>query len=167
MIARSLVLGCALTMAGMTVAAQEPTVKVEPPDLRGSRQLEPQTATSIVRDYIQSWQVLRAAFAQNQAALLDQDFVGTAHDRLAETIAEQAKLGLTTQYQDHSHDLQVVFYSPEGGSIEMTDQVQYDEQVLENGKVLTSQPMEAKYLIVVTPAENRWMVRLFQAEPAK
>jgi hypothetical protein len=167
MMRRSLLLGCALGLAGMTAAAQEPTVKVETPDLRGSRQLEPQTATSIVRDYVQSWQLLRTAFAQNQASLLAQDFVGTALDKLTETITEQAKLGLTTQYQDHSHDLQVVFYSPEGGSIEMTDQVQYDEQVLDNGKVLSSQPMQATYLIVLTPAENRWMVRIFQAEPPK
>jgi hypothetical protein len=166
MILRGFLLGCALALPG-TLRAQGPAVRVEPPNLQGSRPLEPQTANAIVRDYLQAWQNLRAAFAQNQPSALNQDFIGTAHRKLAETIAEQAKLGLRTRYQDHSHDLQVVFYSPEGGSIEMTDKVQYDEQVLENGKVLANQPIEARYLVVLTPSEGRWMVRMLQAEPEK
>lgn len=166
MIARGFMLGFALALPA-ALFAQEPSVNVEPPNLQGSRPLEPQTASAIVHDYTQAWQSLRTAFARNQPSALNQDFIGTAHDKLAETVAEQAKLGLETRYQDHSHDLQVVFYSPEGGSIEMTDKVRYDEQVLSNGKVLANQPMDARYLVVLTPSEGRWRVRLFQAEPEK
>ncbi len=163
MMRRSLLLGCVLTLPGV-LAAQEPTVKVEPPNLHGSRQLEAQTATSVVHDYLQAWQSLRSALDQNDPSLLNADFIGTAQDKLSQTIAAQAKAGIHTRYQDHSHDLQVVFYSPEGGSIQMTDEVAYDEQVLEKDKVLTTQPIQARYLVVMTPSEGRWRVRILQVD---
>ncbi|HEX4065044.1 MAG TPA: hypothetical protein VHZ09_03395 [Acidobacteriaceae bacterium] len=166
MIARRFMLGWALALPAV-LYAQEPAVNVDPPNLQGSRPLESQTASAVVHAYMQAWQTLRSAFAQNQPSLLDQNFIGIAHSKLAETIAEQAKLGLETHYQDRSHDLQVIFYSPEGGSIELTDKVQYEEQVLANGKVLGSQPVDARYLVVLTPSEGHWMVRMFQAEPAQ
>lgn len=163
MIGRSFLLSCALAVPSLLLA-QEPSVKVEPPDLHGSRPLEAQTAAAVVRDYIQSWQSLRAALDRNDPSALDTDFIGTAQDRLTQTVAEQAKLGIHTRYQDHSHDVQVVFYSLEGGSIEMTDDVTYDELVLEKDKVLASQPIEARYLVLMTPSGGRWRVRILQAE---
>lgn len=164
MIRRSWLLGCALAVPGMLLA-QEPTVKVEPPNLHGSRQLEPQTATAVVHDYIEAWQSLHAALDQNQASLLNADFIGTAQDNLSASIAAQAKAGIHTRYTDHAHDLQVVFYSPEGGSLELTDDVSYDEQVLDKDKVLATQSIQTRYLVVMTPSEGRWRVRILQAEP--
>jgi hypothetical protein len=102
---------------------------------------------------------------QNRADLLNEDFVGTAKDKLTDTIQDQAKLGLRTRYRDRSHDLQIVFYSPEGLSLQMIDTVEYDEQVLDHGKLLTTQHVRARYIVVMTPAEARWQVRIFQAEP--
>lgn len=162
---RSLIVG-SLTLP-LALSAQQPSVKVEPPDLHGSRPLEAQTATAIVKDYIESWQSLRAALDQNDPSPLSDDFIGTAHDKLAQTIADQTKAGIHTRYVDHSHDLQVVFYSLEGASIEMTDDVEYDEQVLAGDKVLASETIQARYFVVLTPAEDRWRVRILQAEPAK
>ncbi|HEY5253418.1 MAG TPA: hypothetical protein VIJ53_02110, partial [Acidobacteriaceae bacterium] len=72
-----LVLLSMATMPGVLMAAQ-PVVHVEPPNLHGPRQLQDQTATAVVRDYLESWQSLGAALRQNRADLLDQDFVGTA-----------------------------------------------------------------------------------------
>jgi hypothetical protein len=164
MIRHSLLLGCALALPGMLLA-QEPTVKVEPPDLHGSRSLEPQTATAVVRDYLQAWQSLRSALDQNQASLLKTDFIGTAQSKLSETIADQAKAGIHTRYQDRAHDLQVIFYSPEGGSIQMTDNISYDEQVFGKDKVLATQSIQTRYLVVMTPSEGRWRVRILQADP--
>lgn len=163
---RSILLGGALVAVLLPGAllAQEPTVKVEPPDLHGSRPLEPQTATAVVRDYIASWKNMSAALDQNDPSLLGPDFIGTAQDRLTQTVAEQAKLGLHTRYQDHAHDVQIVFYSLEGGSIELTDHVTYDELVLEKDKVLATQPIDARYLVLMTPSEGRWRVRILQAE---
>jgi hypothetical protein len=145
--------------------AEQPAVQVEPPNLQGSRSVEKQTETAVIRDYLQSWQSLRSAMQQNRPDLLDPDFAGTARDKLADTIQDQAKLGLRTRYQDRSHDLQIVFYSPEGLSLQMIDTVEYDQQVLDHGKLLTSQHIRARYIVVMTPAEARWQVRIFQAEP--
>ena len=121
-----------------TLWADQPSVQVEPPQLQGSRPLEKQTESAVIRDYLRSWQSFRGALDQNQADLLDADFVGTARDKLAETIEEQAKIGIHTRYQDRAHDLQIVFYSPEGLSVQMIDTVEYDEQVLDHDKVLTT-----------------------------
>jgi hypothetical protein len=143
--------------------ADEPSVQIEPPQLEGSRPLEKQTETAVIRDYLQSWKSLQAALDQNRAELLDSDFVGTARSKLGDTVEEQAKLGIHTRYQDRKHDLQIVFYSPEGLSIQIIDMVEYEEQVLDHDKVLASKLIRTRYLVVLTPSEVRWKVRIFQA----
>lgn len=159
---RLLAIASALAMTA-PVLADQPSVQVLPPDLHGSRPLEAQTGPAVVRDYLESWQQLRAAFDQNQPDLLNTDFVGTAREELGSTIVQQAKLGIHTHYQDESHNLQIVFYSPQGMSIQLLDNVEYDEQVVENGKVLATQHLKARYVVVLTPTETRWKVRIFQA----
>ena len=67
-------------------------------------------------------------------------------------------------YQDRAHDLQIVFYSPEGLSIQIVDTVDYDEQVLDHDKVLATKLVRKRYVVVLTPSEVRWRVRVFQAE---
>ena len=145
--------------------AQQPSVRVEPFNLQGLRPLQQQTSTAVVRDYLQSWHSMRAALEQNRADLLDADFVGIARDKLASTVHEQSALGIHTHYQDRAHDLRIVFFSPEGLSIELIDTVDYDEEVLDQAKVLTSQHIHARYIVILTPAERRWRVRVFQGQP--
>lgn len=127
--------------------------------------MQKQTETAVIRDYLESWQSLSAALGQNRADLLDSDFVGTARGKLADTIQEQAKLGIETRYQARSHDLQVVFYSPDGLSVQLVDRVVYDVQVKDHDKTLPPQQVSARYVVVMTPAEVRWRVRIFQAAP--
>lgn len=158
-----LIISSALAMP-LAAWADQPSVQVEPPQLQGSRPIEEQTKKVVIRDYLESWNSLRTAMAQNRPDLLDQDFVGTAKDKLTDTIQDQMKLGLRTRYQDRSHDLQIVFYSLDGLSIQMIDTVSYDEQVLDHDKVLTNQHLRVRYIVVMTPAA-RWQVRIFQAEP--
>jgi hypothetical protein len=141
------------------------TVRIESADLQGSRALQEQTGRAAIRDYLQCWQALTAALEQNRVDLLDPDFVGSARDTLSATILQQTALGISTHYQDRSHDLQLVFYSPEGLSIELTDNVEYDVQLLAQGGVKTIQHVRARYVIVLTPAEVRWRVRVFQGTP--
>jgi hypothetical protein len=160
----ALVLFSIVAMPGALLAA-EPAVHVEPPNLHGPRQLQDQTATAVVQDYVESWQSLAAALRQNRPDLLDQDFVGTAKDKLTDTIHQQAALGLHTRYQDRAHKIQIVFYSPDGLSIQLVDDVEYEEGVVDDQKVLTMQHTHARYTVVMTPAETRWRVRIFQAEP--
>ena len=161
---RLLTVACAFALA-VPLLADQPSVQVQPPDLHGSRPVEERTGQAVVRDYLESWQKFGAALDQNQATLLDPDFVGTAREKLAATIAAQQKMGIHTHYEAASHNLQIVFYSPQGSSIQLIDDVEYDEQVVNNSAVLATQHMKARYLVVMTPAERRWKVRVFQAEP--
>jgi hypothetical protein len=154
----------AVLSAAAGIGAAQPTVRVEPANLDTPRPLADETAKAVVRDYLESWQSLSAALDGNRADLLDADFVGDAKDKLAETIQEQAKLGIRTHYEDRAHDVQIVFYSPEGLSIELIDTVDYDVQLLDHDKPQAKQQVRARYIVVLTPAELRWRVRVFQAE---
>ncbi len=160
---RSVLLAMAALGAATTMASAQATVRVQPSHLEGPRALAEQTAKAVVQDYVESWQTLGIALSTNRLDALDRDFVGTAKDKLTETIKQQAKAGLRTSYQDRSHDVQIVFYSPEGLSIELTDEVEYDQQILDKEKVVTTQHVKARYVAVLTPSETRWRVRIFQA----
>jgi len=164
MIKYLLVMSCALSLPMAARADQQASVRMEPQQLRGSRPIEKQTETAVIRDYLAAWQSLQSALDQNQAALLDANFVGPALDKLTNTVEEQAHLGIHAKYHARSHDLQFVFYSPEGSSIQLIDTVEYEEQVLDHDKVLATKPVRERYLIVLTPSEVRWRVRLFQAD---
>ncbi len=159
----ALAFGAIFAVASVTAAAQA-TVRVEPTHLDGPRALAEQTEQGAIRDYLESWKTMRAALNQNQPALLNADFVGTAKDKLTQTIHEQAAAGIHTRYTDKAHDLQIVFYSPEGLSIQLQDTVDYEVQVFDHDKSLSIRQVHARYIVVLTPAEVRWRVRVLQAD---
>ena len=66
---------------------------LRPPGSVGPRPLEKQTQTGVTRDYLEAWRSMSDAFEQNRADLLDRDFIGTAKEKLADTIREQARAG--------------------------------------------------------------------------
>lgn len=150
--------------AGLFTAAAQPSVRVEPTKLEGQRTMERTTQEAVVRDYLQSWQSLHSAFDQNRADLLDADFVGDAREKLGNAIQQQSTLGLRTEYADQSHDVQIVFYSPEGLSIELIDDVEYDVQLFDHDKAKSTDHLHARYIAVLTPSESRWRVRMLQAD---
>jgi hypothetical protein len=156
-----------LLASGALAMAQQASVHVTPPRLDGPRALQPQTATAVVKDYIESWQTLNKALDQNRVDLLERDFVGDAKDKIATTIKQQAKDGLRTSYKDASHNVQIVFYSPEGLSVQLTDDVEYDLQLQDQDKLVGNQHIRAHYVVVLTPSETRWRVREFEAVPAQ
>ena len=163
MIRHLLVMSCALAVP-LSSLTDEPTVRVQPPHLQGSRPLEAPTESAVLRDYLQSWKTLQLALDQNQANLLDQNFVGTAREKIANTIDEQSKLGIHTRYQERSHEIQIVFYSPDGQSIQMIDNVDYEQRVFDHDSILSMRPIRERYVIVLTPTDVRWKVRVFQAD---
>ncbi len=162
MLRRFLILCSVITATSSFVAAQA-KVHVEPANLQGPRALQDQTAAAVIRDYLQSWKTLGIAMEQNRADLLDRDFVGSAKEKLDATIGQQSAVGIRTRYQDRAHDIHIVFYSPEGLSIELIDNVEYELQILDHDKVQTTQQMHARCVVILTPAEVRWRVRVFQA----
>jgi hypothetical protein len=154
----------ALVLGGFASSYGEPVVRVERPDTSGTAALKDQTAAAAIRNYLQAWRTLSTALDQNRAAVLDQDFVGSARDKIAETIRQQGTQALHTSYRDQMHDIQVVFYSPEGLSLELIDHVEYDVQLFDHDKAVVTHHIKTKYVVVMTPAETRWRVRVFQAE---
>jgi hypothetical protein len=127
--------------------------------------LEDQTKSAVVRDYLAAWQSMDRAFQENDPGLLDAEFVGTAKTKLWGTIQEQKELGLTTSYKDRKHDISLVFYSPEGLSIQLLDTVEYDVQILDHDKLQGTQHVRTRYVAVLTPTEVRWKVRVLQSVP--
>jgi hypothetical protein len=160
---KSLLILSTVFAAGSAVTAAQSTVRVEAADLKGPRTLQKQTADAAIRDYLQSWLRLESALEENRTDLLDSDFVGGARDILGKTIEDQAALGISMRYHDSSHDLQIVFYSPEGPLIELTDNVQYDVDLLDHHNSGTRQHLSARYIAVLTPSDSRWRVRMLQA----
>jgi hypothetical protein len=153
----------AIFLASTCLAADEPPAYTVNAVSVGPRILEDQTKAAIVRSYLDSWQTFRRALDNNDPALLDAAFVGVAKDKLAATIAEQQKLEVHTVYQDRNHIINLVFYSPEGLSVQLTDDVDYDVQLFDHGKLQTTGHIRARYIAVLTPTEVRWKVRVFQA----
>jgi hypothetical protein len=143
-------------------ASTEPTVSVAPMDAVGPRPMEQQTQSSVIRDYLLAWQTMDAALTQNRPDLLDAVFVGKAKEKLVETIRQQQGLGIETSYLPRSHDIKVTFYSPEGLSIELLDEVQYDVHVRKGEQSLGSEHVRTQYIAVLSPTESRWKVRVFQ-----
>ncbi|MFZ0284762.1 MAG: hypothetical protein WAL32_05985 [Terriglobales bacterium] len=165
----SLARAMALLLAGVAFSGfamsgvEQPAAKTA--ENVGPRTLEPETRIAVVRDYLAAWQSLSRALDENNAALLGPDFTGISREKLSDTIGDQRKLGLRTRYQDTKHDIHLVFYSPEGLSIQLRDTVAYDVQVLDHGKLQATQHIRTQYLAVLTPTEVRWKVRIFQSVP--
>ncbi|MFP5227714.1 MAG: hypothetical protein ACLGXA_08775 [Acidobacteriota bacterium] len=164
MIRRLAIFGMVLAASG-ALAADQGSVRVEPMSLKGPRPLAQQTASAVVRDYLLAWKSLDGAMRQNRADLLDENFVGVAKEKLTATVEEQARLGVHAHYQERSHDIKIIFYSPDGLSIQLVDTIEYDEQLLDQGKVLAVEPVHVRYVAVLTPTEVQWKVRVLQAEP--
>jgi len=143
-------------------STSQTAVHVEPMDSVGPRPIEAQTRSSIIRDYLAAWQCLNQATLQNRPDLLDPYFVGQARQTLGETIQAQQNLAIRTTYQDTSHNIRVVFYSPEGLSIELLDDIEYDVDVHAGQQALGSSHVQTRYIAVLTPTESRWKIRVFQ-----
>lgn len=164
-ILRAVVATWAMSSVAWALAPDEAEVHVQPPHLDTPRPLNDTTREAAIRDYLESWKAMTDALAQNEPSLLDADFAGTAKDQLTATIQQQAALGIRTRYQPLSHNIQIIFYSPEGLSIQLVDNIEYGVQLLNTNKVVTAHQVHARYIAVLTPTEVRWRVRLFQAVP--
>jgi len=161
---KSALLAGALLVTLCAQALDQPAVKVEPNEA-GPRALEARTKAAVIRDYLAAWQSMGTALGDNRPDLLDAYFVGTAKDKLAKTIAQQQEAGMSASYRDMSHDLSLVFYSPEGLSVQLLDKVEYEVQIRDHEKAHQSLHVSARYVAVLTPTEVRWKVRILQAKP--
>lgn len=162
----SWIVAVALALFTLNVLADD-----NPPDVQLSivhaapRQMEDTTQKAIVRDYSAAWRALTTALGNNNAEALDSAFTGIAHEQLAARVQDQKKTGVRTQLTDRGHNLEAVFYSPEGSAMQLHDTVQVEIQVSDGGTLIHFEETTLHYVVLMTVAEDRWKVRLLQAVP--
>jgi hypothetical protein len=140
--------------------------KVEMSTARGGpREVEDLTRQKILRDYASAWQTLATGLDQNRPGILNDYFTGFANKEFKQAIAEQATSGIHRQYVDHGHKLEVIFYSPDGGVMQLWDNADFDVQIFDGTRLLHSERNSVRFLVLMTPAADRWMVRLMQDVP--
>jgi hypothetical protein len=129
------------------------------------RAMEDTTAVAIQRDYAHAWRSLVSALEANRADLLDENFTGGARQQWQDAIHAQQRNGLSRRIIDHGHQMRVTFYSPDGSAVEAVDAADLEIEYREGDKLLSSERIQARYLVLLTPAENSWKLRILQQVP--
>src|SRR5437763_12719203 len=142
--------------AGETVQVRLDASQIQP------RPLEQLTGQAIVKAYSNAWKNMEGALEQNRPELIDESYVGYAHDKLLSQVQEQKKNGLATRYVDHGHQVSATFYSPEGSAVQLQDTAQFEIQLLDGSNVVSSQKVTRKYIAVVTVVEDSCKVRVLE-----
>lgn len=150
-----------LSLIGTSAASPEdPGVAVQL-DISNARprRVEEATERRIAADYRLAWANLAAAMDSGSPAPLEGLFVGSAKDWLTKSVNDQQKSQMSIRYLGQNHNLQAVFYSPEGDVIELHDTAEYQRQVLSSGKLLQNDRGVHHYVVLMTPAADRWVIR--------
>jgi len=129
------------------------------------RNVEDLTARSILRDYTAAWSNLAQAMESNNLGPIEASFVGTARAQLVNAVREQRKADLSSQYSGQSHNVQAVFYPPEGDVLQLHDTADYEFQLRDGERVVHQEHVTIHYVVLMTPGADRWSVRQLQAVP--
>lgn len=128
----------------------------------GPRGIEALTSQSIVRDYSRAWRNLADAFNYRAPSLLDAYFTGNARATLGAGVAAQKIADLHSRYLGQNHKLEAVFYSPEGDVMELHDTAQVELELTDGDKVIHREQAVRRYVVLMTPAADRWVIRQLQ-----
>ncbi|MGH9529447.1 MAG: hypothetical protein ACRD2S_05950 [Terriglobales bacterium] len=131
----------------------------------GPRSIEDLTSKVVARDYAFAWQTMAEALEQNRPDLLDGYFTGMAKQNLAQLIADEKKTGVRLRYEDHGHKLDALFYSPAGDAMQLRDHADLEIDVMDGQKVIHSEQVNLKYIVLMTPGADRWLVRDLEVAP--
>jgi hypothetical protein len=131
----------------------------------GPRTVESLTHQGILRDYRLAWTSMAQALEFNTADPLEGPFAGEAKHQLVETVNQQQHSGLSQRYADQNHRVEAVFYAPEGDVMELHDTAEYQRQVLDGGKIIHNEHVVMHFVVLMTPAADRWVIRQLQAVP--
>jgi len=96
---------------------------------------------------------------------LEGPFAGQAKQLLTDTIVSQQRSGFSRQYVNQTHRLEAVFYAPEGDVMELHDTAEYELRISDGGKVIHDERVVMHYVVLMTPAADRWVIRQLQAIP--
>lgn len=158
----------ALSLAAFSISAHaaDATVQVQLNAKNAApRAVESLTERSIVRDYRFAWTSMAQALELNTADPLEGPFAGKAKEVLRDAVASQQHSNLTREYANQSHRVEAVFYAPEGDVMELHDTAEYQLQIRDGGKVIHDEHVVVHYVVLMTPAADRWVVRQLQAVP--
>lgn len=156
----------ALLVAPAFAAGPLPSVVLNADQIGPRAPIEELTGRNIARDYAHAWQSLAMALEQNRSEFLEGYIVGIAHETFAHRIAEQKKAGLHVRIVDHGHKLVAGFYAPNGDAMQLHDTAQLEIQTFDGDKMIQQETIPAHYLVLMTPAADRWVVRLLEEVPA-
>lgn len=143
-------------------AAELPRVTLSADSL-APRPIEQRTGEAVTHDYAQAWQDLAVSLNSNRTDLLGDYFAGEAKLRIARRVEGQKSAHIRTRYTDGGHRVKAVFYSLDGGEMQLEDQVQLDVQIFDGDKVIYSSNSTKKYLVLMTPGSDRWYVRYLES----
>jgi hypothetical protein len=143
-----------------------PAVALNADEIGPRAPIEELTGRNIARDYAHAWQSLSRALEENRTDLLEAYIAGFAKDTLARRIAEQKKAGLHVRTIDHGHKLVAGFYAPNGDAMQLRDTAQLEIEVFDGDKMIQQETVPVHYLVLMTPAADRWVVRLLEEVPS-
>ena len=129
------------------------------------RTVESLTQNSILRDYKFAWVSLSHALESNSAVVLNGPFEGTASEWAHDQVESQRRNGISSRYLNQKHNLEAVFYAPEGDVMELHDTAEYDLEILDGDKTIHNEHAVVHYVVLMTPAADHWVVRQLQAVP--
>jgi len=168
---RSIPMIAAATLSiALTVVCAE-AYKAEAPNVQinaatsSSAEMQETTKQSIARAYASAWQSLVRSLSENRADVIDSAFIGAARDQFVEAVQQQNAHGLRRRYVDYGHKVDVLSYSPEGGSVQLRDRADLEVQLLDGDSVIYRERQTLNYIALLTPTEVTWKVRLLQAVP--
>ena len=166
-----LLVGLALFVSGLTPLVRRALAADSGPNVtlktEGAqpREVEDTTEKAIVRDYSTAWRAIESGLANDDVNALDAGLVGFARDRFADAIASQNKTGVKVRYTDKGHQVEAVFYSPDGSSMQLRDTAKLTREVLDGDKVLSRDEITAHYIAIMAVTEDRWKLRSLEEVP--
>lgn len=160
----ALCLASSLPGGAQDSSAQDSPVQVQlNTNNAGPRTIESLTEQAILRDYRSAWSSMAHALEFNILDPINQPFAGDARQVLRDSVTSQQTAGLRQRFLEQNHKLEVVFYAPEGEVIELHDTAEYQRQVMDRDKVVQDQHVVVRYVVLMTPAADRWVIRQLQA----
>src|SRR5260370_8354560 len=105
------------------------------------------------------------AVGVNSVAARNGPFVGAAKGWFTEAVQKQRQNGLSSRYISQNHKVEAVFYAPEGDVMELHDTAEYRLQLLDGSKLIHDENVVIHYVVLMTPAADRWVVRQLPAVP--
>jgi hypothetical protein len=127
------------------------------------RAVETLTQRAILRDYKFAWSNLALALESNSSSPLNGLFVGNASTWFNGAVRAQRTAGLSSRYLNQSHKVEAVFYAPEGDVIELHDTAEYDYEIRDGSKTIRTEHATVRYVVLMTPGADRWVIRQLQA----